>query len=263
MPETRVQAPGQFCWCEVGTTDARAAKSFYGGLFGWTTRDMPAGDAGTYTMIQIEGRDVGGMYELSKEMLERGVPAHWLAYVKVTSADEAAARVTELGGRIIMGPFDVMEAGRMAVAQDPTGGAFALWEPRQHAGTSAMGEVGAPCWFELVSTDKAEAGAFYAALFSWKLESFLGSMDYTVFKQGDMSVAGLMQSGEKTGFVPSHWVTYFAVDDCDAGADKAVGLGGKVLAPPREIPDVGRMAVLADPSGATFAIIQLKYPMGV
>ena len=263
MPETRVQAPGQFCWCEVGTTDAGAARSFYAGLFGWTMNEVPAGDMGTYTMIQLDGRDVGGMYELSKEMLAQGVPAHWLAYVKVMSADAAAARVTELGGHVVNGPFDVMQAGRMAVAKDPTGGVFAIWEPRQHAGAGAMGEVGAPCWFELISTDKAEAGAFYAALFSWQMESFLGPMDYTIFKQGDMSVAGLMQCTEEMGQVPTHWLTYFAVDDCDASAGKAAQLGGKIMAPPWDIPDVGRIAVLADPSGAMFAIIKTTFPAGI
>lgn len=256
MPETTVQAPGTFCWCEVGTTDARVAKSFYGSLFGWTTQDVPAGDAGTYTMIHHGGHELGGMYELSKEMREQGVPAHWLAYVKVASADAAAAKATELGGRVVMGPFDVMKAGRMAVVQDPTGGTFAMWESREHGGAGGMGETGTPCWFELISTDKAEAGAFYAALFSWQLESFLGPMDYTIFKQGEKSVGGLMQRTEEMGPVPSHWMIYFAVDDCDATVANAARLGGQVCMPPQDIPTVGRIAVLGDPSGAMFAIIK-------
>lgn len=263
MPETRVQAPGTFCWCEVGVADVGVAKEFYGRLFGWTTKDMPAGDAGTYSMIQIDGRDVGGLYELSKEMLAQGVPPHWLAYVRVEDVDAVAEKVGGLGGRVVMGPFDVMTAGRMAVVQDPTGGAFALWQPREHPGASAMGEVGAPCWFELISTDKAEAGAFYAALFGWQLESFLGSMDYTIFKQGEKSVGGLMQRTEEMGDVPSHWMIYFSVDDCDETLAKAESLGGKSCTPPIEIPDVGRFAVVADPGGAMFAVIKtMPMPAG-
>jgi predicted enzyme related to lactoylglutathione lyase len=262
MPETRVLAPGTFCWCEVGTADAAAAKKFYGELFGWTTTDVPAGDAGTYTMIRLDGRDVGGLYELSKEMREQGVPPHWLAYVKVASADATAAKAGELGGRVVMGPFDVMTAGRMAVVQDPTGGTFALWQPKEHAGAGAMGEVGSPCWHELISTDKAEAGAFYAALLSWQMESFLGAMDYTIFKQEEKSVAGLMQRTEEMGEVPSHWMIYFAVEDCDASAEKAARLGGEVCVPPTDIPQVGRFAVLADPGGAMFAVIRLTNPGG-
>jgi hypothetical protein len=218
---------------------------------------MPTGDAGTYTMLQIDGRDVGGLYELSKDMVAQGVPPHWLAYVKVAKVDDAAKKAAELGGRVVMGPFDVMTAGRMAVVQDPTGGTFAMWEPREHLGATAMGEIGTPCWYELTSTDKAEAGAFYAALFSWTLETFLGAMDYTIFKNGEMSVGGLMGCPEGTDAVPSHWTIYFSVEDCDATVAKAERLGGKVVAPAMDVPTVGRMAFLADPGGAIFAVIRL------
>ncbi|MFN8176710.1 MAG: VOC family protein [bacterium] len=257
MTDTKVLAPGTFCWCEVGTANARVATKFYGDLFGWTAREMPAGDAGAYTMLEIDGRNLGGLYELSRDMLDRGVPPHWLAYVKVAKVDDAAQKATELGGRVVMGPFDVMTAGRMAVVQDPTGGTFAMWEPHEHAGAAAMGEIGTPCWYELTSTDKAEAGAFYAALFSWTLETFLGAMDYTIFKNGELSVGGLMQCPEGADAVPSHWTIYFSVEDCDATVAKAERLGGKVVAPAMDVPTVGRMAFLADPGGAIFAVIRL------
>jgi uncharacterized protein len=222
--------------------------------------DVPAGEAGTYCMIRKDDRDVGGLYELSKEMREQGIPAHWLSYVKVENVDESARRAAELGGRVVMGPLDVMTAGRMAVVQDPTGGAFALWEAREHVGATAMGEPGTPCWYELTTTDKAEAGAFYAALFSWELESFLGAMDYTILKNGGTSVGGLMQRTEEMGEMPSHWTIYFLVEDTDATAAKAKSLGGQACVPPTDIPDVGRFAVLADPGGAMFAVLTPKNP---
>jgi len=256
MADTKVLAPGAFCWCEVGAADAGLAKSFYGDLFGWTITDTPAGDAGIYSMIRKDGHDVGGLYQISEEMAQRGVPPHWLSYVKVVSVDDAAKKATELGGTVVMGPLDVMTAGRMAVIQDPTGGAFALWEPREHVGAAATGEYGTPCWYELVSKDKAEAGAFYAALFSWKLESFLGAMDYTIFKNEETSVGGLMQSTKEMGDVPSHWTIYFSVEDCDATVAKSLRLGGKVVVPAMDIPTVGRFALLADPGGAMFAVIK-------
>jgi predicted enzyme related to lactoylglutathione lyase len=260
MPDTRVQAPGTFCWCEVGVGNVAAAKQFYGGLFGWNVCDVPAGEGATYGMIQLGGRDVGGMYALTREMTGQGVPPHWLAYVKVRNVEETAAKVEGLGGRVVMGPCDVMTAGRMAVIQDPTGGAFALWEAREHAGAAAMGETGTPCWFELISTDKTEAGAFYAALLDWKLESFLGAMDYTLFKSGEMSVGGLMQRTEEMGPVPSHWMIYFAVADCDASMRRAEELGGRLVAGPMDVPTIGRFAILADPDGAMFAVIRLAPP---
>ena len=260
MAEPKVQAPSIFCWCEVGVANVETAKEFYGHLFGWAVEDQPAGDAGTYGMIRLDGRDVGGLYRLSAEMTAQGVPPHWLSYVRTVDVDAAVARVPELGGRVVMGPFDVMTAGRMAVVQDPTGGTFAMWQPREHPGSGAMGEPGSPCWFELVTTDKNEAGAFYAALFGWQLESFLGAMDYTLFKSGEMSVGGMMQRTEEMGEVPSHWLIYFAVADCDAAVARAQEIGGTPVAGPMEIPGVGRFALLADPDGAMFAVIRLSPP---
>lgn len=259
MAEPKVQAPSTFCWTEAGVADVGRAKEFYGRLFGWTVDEQPAGE-GTYGMIRLHGRDVGGLYQLSSEMTAQGVPAHWLAYVRVDDVDAVSAKVAGLGGRVVMGPFDVMTAGRMAVLQDPTGGTFALWQPREHTGSAVMGEPGSPCWFELVTTDKQEAGAFYAALFGWQLESFLGAMDYTLFKVGEMSVGGMMQRTEEMGDVPSHWLIYFAVADCDASVSAAREAGGTVVAGPMEIPSVGRFALVAAPDGAMFAVIRLSPP---
>jgi predicted enzyme related to lactoylglutathione lyase len=258
MPETKVLAPGFFCWCELGARDSAGAKRFYAGLFGWETHETPAGDAGTYGMIQLHGRAVGGLYQLTPDMA--GVPPSWLPYVKVRSADASSRKAAELGGQIVMGPIDVMTAGRMSVLQDPTGGTFAIWEAREHGGAEAMGEVNSPCWFELVSTDKPEAGAFYAALFDWKLESFLGAMDYTMFKVGEQSVGGLMQRPMEMGDMPSHWMIYFSVADCDASVARVKQLGGSLCAGPMDIPSVGRFAVVADPDGAAFAVIRLSPP---
>ncbi len=258
MPETKVAAPGFFCWCELGARNAAGAKKFYGQVFGWQTHDTPAGDAGTYGMIQLDGRAVGGLYEMTKDMV--AFPPHWLAYVRVTSADSTSRKVAELGGKVVMGPMDVMTAGRMSVCQDPTGGTFAIWEPREHQGASAMGEVNSPCWFELVSTDKPEAGAFYAALFDWKLETWMGPTDYMVFKNGEQSVGGLMQRTPEMGDAPSQWTVYFSVADCDASVARVKELGGSLCAGPMDIPQVGRFAIVADPEGATFAVIRLTPP---
>lgn len=260
MAEPNVQVSSTFCWNEVGVADAARAKDFYGRLFGWTVEDQPAGEQGVYGMIRLEGRDVGGLYQLSAQMLGQGVPPHWLAYIRVADADAAAGKVPGLGGKVVMGPFDVMTSGRMAVIQDPTGGTFALWQPREHPGAAVMGEPGSPCWYELITTDKHEAGAFYAGLFGWQLESFLGAMDYTLFKNGEQSVGGMMQRTEDMGEVPSHWLIYFAVDDCDGSVRQAVEIGGCAVAGPMEIPGVGRFALLADPDGAMFAVITLAPP---
>src|SRR5580658_119044 len=106
-------SPGSFCWVELGTTDAKAAKAFYGGLFGWHPDDMPMGNGQFYTMLQIDGKAIGALYEMDDEMRRMGIPTHWLEYIAVTSADDTAGRVKKLGGTVMKGPFDVFDAGRM------------------------------------------------------------------------------------------------------------------------------------------------------
>jgi predicted enzyme related to lactoylglutathione lyase len=122
--------PNTFCWIELGTTDAAAAKSFYGELLGWTFNDMPAGPDMVYTMTQRDGTTATGLYQLTEEMKSQGIPPNWLSYVSVANVDETAAKAKSLGATIAKEPFDVMEVGRMAVIEDPTGAVFALWQAK-------------------------------------------------------------------------------------------------------------------------------------
>src|SRR5688572_19500988 len=132
MPNITSHAPGSFCWIELGTNDAPAAKSFYTSLFGWTVNEFPMGPNETYSIFQKNGADCAAMYQMPADMA--GMPPNWLSYVAVTSADEACAKAKSLGGSIYKEPFDVMDSGRMAVIADPQGAAFAVWEPKSHPG---------------------------------------------------------------------------------------------------------------------------------
>jgi hypothetical protein len=140
MVEKSKHDPGTFCWVELATSDGAAAKKFYTSLFGWTVDDVPGG-GGIYTMLQKNGKDAGALYQLGPE--QQGVPPHWNSYVCVQSADGTAAVAKKLGGNIIMEPFDIMEHGRMAVVQDPTGAVFSLWQPKGHIGAQVVNE---PAW---------------------------------------------------------------------------------------------------------------------
>ena len=258
MPEKNGYAPGQFCWIEVATTDTTAAGRFYAALFGWQIQDTAAEGHGPYTMLRLGGREIGGMYTLLKEQTDQGVPPHWLSYIAVASADDAAAKARELGGNVIMGPLDVMDVGRMAVVGDPTGAIFCIWEAKQHQGMGVAGEVGTPCWFELATKDAARSGAFFSGLFGWKREEQdMGGTKYTMFRHGDGSIGGMIQMTGEWGDTPSHWMVYFAVADCDAACTKLEELGGKVCVPATDIPGVGRFAVVNDPQGAYFTVIAL------
>lgn len=254
MSEVTRHEPGSFCWPELATTDPAGAKKFYSGMFGWTAHDQPAGPDMIYTMLRLNGRDAGALYELEKAQRERGVPPHWNTYVSVESADDAAKKAKELGATVIMNPFDVMEAGRMAVLQDPTGAVFCVWEAKKNIGAEVVNETGALCWCELDTNDTDSAGRFYTKLFGWTTKE---SPEYTEFNRGGTPIGGMMRIPKEWGDVPPNWLPYFAVSDCDATAAKAMELGGSVTVPPTDIPNVGRFAVLQDPQGAVFAVYLL------
>jgi hypothetical protein len=248
---------GSFSWVELATTDQAAAKGFYAALFGWTADDSPMGPDEVYTMFRLEGRDASAAYTLRKEQREQGVPAHWGIYVAVESADASARRAAELGGTVLAPAFDVFDYGRMAVVQDPTGAIISLWQPKTHAGIGIAGADGTFCWADLSSPDPASAAKFYSGLFGWKIAP--GEHDpsgYLHIANGEDFIGGIPPAGRRDPHVPPHWLVYFLASDCDATAARAKGLGARFHLEPMTMEHVGRMAVLADPQGATFAIFQ-------
>lgn len=249
-------APGSFCWIELATTDGPGAKKFYGDLFGWEANDNPIGPGMVYTMLKLNGKDAGALYQKGDEMKQ--VPTHWASYISVTSADETAAKAKALGATVVQEPFDVMEHGRMAVIADPTGAHFCIWQPMQHKGVGVKGETGSLCWNELLTNDTEKAKDFYTKLFGWTAKTDGGETPYTEWINGDDHIGGMMQILPHMGPMPPNWGIYIAVDDCDATAAKATSTGGRQYVPPTDIPNVGRFAVLADPQGAVFNIIKLN-----
>jgi uncharacterized protein len=265
MTEARMQElpeykPGTFCWVELGTTNAAAAENFYTELFGWDYKDESMGPSGVYTMIKLNGKDIGGLYQLPSDMLAQGIPPHWLTYISVANADDATAQAVSAGGTTLKGPFDVSSAGRMSVLQDPTGAAFAIWQPKEHAGAEVQRKFGTFCWNELGTRDTQKATDFYSTLFGWRTEKFPGPVEYTIFKNGDQGVAGMYEITREMGPVPPHWLIYFAVSDCDAAVEKATQAGGGIIKPAEDIPDVGRFAILRDPASAVFAVLKPAIP---
>jgi len=146
VAETAPYPPGTFCWPELATTDQQSAVRFYRALFGWTSEDIPIGKNETYSMLRLNGKDVGAAYTMRPEERQHGAPPHWNAYIAVTRADDAVAAAQRLGAKVLAPPFDVSESGRMAALQDPTGAVFHVWEARKHIGAKAMNEPGALCW---------------------------------------------------------------------------------------------------------------------
>jgi predicted enzyme related to lactoylglutathione lyase len=258
MKEVEKHPHGTFCWPELGTTNPVAAKSYYGSVFGWRAQDMPMPGM-VYTMLQLEGRDVAGLYGLTPEETSQGKAPAWLCYVSVDNADAVANKVKELGGKAIMGPVDVPEAGRAAVFQDPQGAVFGIWQPGKHIGARIVNEPGSLVWAELATTDEKAANEFYTKLFPWNPEIMdMKTMKYTIFKSAAQPGAGMYQITSDMKGMPPSWTVYFAVADCDQTAATAKAKGANVLREPTDIPNVGRFAFLTDPQGAMFAIIKPK-----
>jgi predicted enzyme related to lactoylglutathione lyase len=251
--------PGTFCWPELATTDQQAAVAFYRALFGWDLNEQPMGPAETYSMFQLRGKEVAAAYTMRPEEKQSGAPPHWNNYVSVANVDEAVKKADSLGAKVFAAPFDVMDVGRMAVLQDPTGAVFQMWQPKKHIGAKILNEPGALCWTELTTTDLRAAEKFYEQLFGWtpKRSSGASGMEYTEMSNNGQPGVGMMSKpAGMPAHIPSYWMPYFQVADVDASAAKAKSLGANVMVPPTDIPDAGRFAIVSDPQGAVFAIFK-------
>ena len=258
MAERTNYAPGTPSWVDIGT-DVEPAKRFYSSLFNWSTEDAgPPELTGGYGFFQKDGKMIAGYGPQQGEG-----PPYWSTYVSVADADQTAKEVESAGGTVIMAPMDVMAAGRMAVFQDPQGAFISAWQAGEHIGAQLVNEPGALCWNELNSRDVKGAKDFYRSAFGWDPVTHAdGPMPYTEFQLNGQSIAGLMDMPPMVpAEVPSYWLVYFAVADTDATVAKAEELGGTVRMPPMDLP-VGRLSVLVDPQGATFAVIRIAEQTG-
>lgn len=259
MPHIDQHKPGSFCWIELATTDQNAAKEFYGALFGWAAKDFPMGPDSVYTMFQLAGQDASAAATLRPDLRAAGVPPHWMIYIQVQSADTTAERAAKAGGKILAQPFDVMDVGRMAVIQDPTGAVFCIWQPNKGTGIHVVGEHGSLCWADLNTPDPARARRFYGDVFGWTFAEDTHSdppSGYVHIQNGEEAIGGIPPLRPESAQIPPHWMSYFLVTECDAASAKAKQLGAKFCLGPMTIENVGRMSILSDPQGAAFAIFQ-------
>jgi predicted enzyme related to lactoylglutathione lyase len=276
MPERDRYIPGVPCWVDTSQPDPEAVTAFYSGLFGWELENvMPPDSPGEYYMARLDGKDVAAI----GSQPEAAPPqAMWNTYIAVASADETAQKVRDAGGRVIAEPFDIGDAGRMAVCSDPEGAVFCIWEAKEMIGAQLVNDHGTVNFNGLNTRDAEAAKAFYGAVFGWRALDLGGAEMWRLDGYGDHleeiqpgTRANVEEVGGPEGFedvvasinpigddqpdTPAHWSVTFAVDDADAIAARATELGGRVVVPPLDAPWV-RMTVLADPEGATFIASQ-------
>jgi uncharacterized protein len=242
MGERSEHAPGTFSWADLSTTDTDGAKAFYTALFGWETEDNPIPGDGVYTMCRKGGDDVGAL-----SPAQEGQPSVWNSYVTVASADEGADAARDQGGTVAMEPFDVMDVGRMAVIQDPTGAFFCIWEPRANIGAKRVNEPGALTINQLNTSNPERAEEFYAGVFGWRFDKVSEDPAYWGIYNGDRLNGGMMEQS------PSAWLVYFGSESVDDDAGRIAELGGRVIVEPTPVPS-GRFLVAQDPQGAVFAL---------
>ncbi|MEU7981217.1 VOC family protein [Micromonospora sp. NPDC049081] len=248
----RTVAAGTPCWTDLATPDLDAARRFYPELFGWTGRITPEPGPAGYTTFRRDGRAVAGA----------GPPADpdqlpvWSTYVATDDTDLVTTRVDAAGGQVLVAPFDVLDAGRMAVFADPAGAVFSVWQPMRMPGAELLDAPGAMCWNELVSPDPEGAKVFYELVFGWHPEEQpAGGPGYTGWRCGARIVAGMLPTTDDGGARPAYWSVFFAVADVDATAARATTLGGTIVTPPRDTL-LGRRAALRDPQGAYFSLLR-------
>ncbi len=228
-------------WADVGTADIGGATSFYRALFGWEFRSAGP-EAGGYGFFQLDGRTAAGGMQTTPE---QGPPA-WTVYFQSRDADATAKAVEQAGGSVLVPPDDVMGEGRMAILADHAGVPFGVWQPAALKGLDVVGDPGSLCWVELYTADIAREAAFYDRVFGWETCAmhFPGGVYTGINPAGEDESAAF-------GLLP-----YFEVTDVDAAVGKALELDGKVRMPALDVEGVGRMAKLADPYGARFAVIK-------
>ena len=276
MPERDGYIPGVPCWVDTSQPDPEAALPFYGALFGWEFENaMPEGSPGEYFIGRIRGGDVAAVGSIPDAAPPMAI---WNTYIRVDSADEAATKARDAGGGVLTEPFDVMDAGRMAVLTDPEGAAFCVWQAGNHKGAQIVNEHGSLNFNGLATRAPESAKAFYGAVFGWKTLELPAGVMWTLPGYGDHLEEGtpglreqIAQMGGPEGFIdvvaalnpiadndretPAHWSVTFAVDDATATATKASELGGEIVAGPFDAPWT-RMAIIKDPQGAIFIASQ-------
>src|SRR5215211_1605473 len=250
----RAHPEGAFCWVGLATSDPAAAQVFYTQLFDWEGEVLAAGAAGTFTILRRGGEDVAILYRQTEQARAAAARPHWTTYISVEDAETTAARAAEPGGaQVFRAPFDVVDAGRVAAIRDPTGAILSLWQPRARIGATVVNEVGALCWNELATTDVARAKSFFGELVGWTYQT--DAAGYTTIANPRRANGGMREQAMDQRDRPPAWLPHFEVEDSEVVARRALQLGARGAAPIRESP-LGRLAVITDPKGAEFAVLE-------
>jgi predicted enzyme related to lactoylglutathione lyase len=277
LPKRDRYPAGVPCWVDTSQPDPVAAAAFYGDLFDWTLEDqMPPDAGGRYFQATIDGGRVAAVGSAMGDG-----PVTWMTYIAVDGADDIVERVRANGGAVVTEPFDVFDAGRMAILADPEGAVFSVWQAGRHTGAEVVNGPGSWNWSDLHTGDLEAAKRFYGAVFGWEFDGvdfgggpmamvrvpgysdYLESIDPGVRERHAQGGAPPGFSDAIAWFVTAsdgaRWNVTFSVADADASAARVKALGGQVLSEPEDVP-WSRVTTIRDPQGATLTLSQFKPP---
>jgi uncharacterized protein len=253
VPKRDTAPIGAPVWIDLFTSDPAKSRAFYGELLGWTSSEPNEEFGGYFNFSKGDSLVAGGM----KNDGSAGVPDMWNVYLAVADAEATVAKATAHGGGVIVPAMEVGDLGSMAVITDPGGAAIGMWKPGTHKGIGLIAEPGAPAWFELHTRHYEDSVQFYQDVFGWDAKTMSDTPEfrYTTLGEGESALAGLMDSSNfLPEGVPAHWAVYLRVADTDAAAKTTQELGGSLLMPAEDTP-YGRIAMVADPTGAQFRLV--------
>ncbi|MCN9242171.1 VOC family protein [Streptomyces sp. RY43-2] len=254
-----VPPEGMPCWVDAMFTDVEGAKKFYGHVLGWTFGEASS-QYGNYTQAYADGKAVAAVVP---PMPGQEGQSAWCLYFATADAVAAARTIEEHGGDVLMEPMQVGDFGTLALARDPGGTVFGVWQAHAHEGFEARAVPGAYCWAEVFTREPEKADAFFPAVFPYRVKQILDqSIDFRLYELDGNPVLGRMRmTGDFPPEVPSYINVYFSVADCDAAVEQAVTHGGVLRYGPMTSP-FGRFAALSDPQGAAFSVIDITTARG-
>lgn len=255
MTKVETFPQGAPAWVDLQSPDQEASKRFYAELFGWQYQDNPMSPEYVYSMATVGGSTVAAIAPQAPEAVQAGITTAWTTYFAVDDVDAALEKVVPAGGRVLMGADDVEGFGRMALIEDSIGAPIALLQTGSMAGAALINEPGSFIWHELAAGNWEHAVPFYLqVLGAEKVAQPMDDGEFTMLRVDGQYVAGFRDQEDEHS--TPRWEVYFSIADTDAGIATARAAGGSVLIEPFDIEGIGRMAMLSDPAGAVFWILQ-------
>jgi uncharacterized protein len=250
---------GRPLWYELMTTDMKAAENFYRNVVGWTTKPSEGAGQPYTTFNRSSDASVGGVMAKPAEVK---APPFWAMYVGVPKLEEAAAKITRLGGKTHTEVIEIPNVGRLQMMMDPQGAAFYIFEPSSaEQRPEKAPEVGEASWHELMTTDWAAAMKFYQQAFGWEPSDQMDmgpAGKYQMFNRPHGMIGGIMNKPPEMANVPPNWLIYFRVPDVDAAVERIKANGGRILSGPMDVPGGDRVLSATDPQGASFGLHSKK-----